>query len=111
MHGSPCSVGIGGRTEEIGHFARSCLEAQIGALLKYDAVHGTRLVVTLGEYLDCGGSYDAMAAALSVHRSTLKHRLRRIHEVSGHDLGIPDTRFNLHVATRAWRTIQVLRRS
>lgn len=83
----------------------------LGALLDYDAVHGTRLVATLGEYLDCGGSYDATAAALSVHRSTLKYRLRRIREVSGHDLGIPDTQFNLHVATRAWRTIQVLRRS
>ncbi len=154
MHGSPCSVGVGGRAEEIRDFARSYREAQLalemqkaigangqvtifdelgiyqvlgattdisaierfakawlGALLNYDAVHGTRLVATLGEYLDCGGSYDATAAALSVHRSTLKYRLRRIREVSGHDLGIPDTRFNLHVATRAWRTIQVLRRS
>jgi DNA-binding PucR family transcriptional regulator len=44
-----------------------------------------------------------------VHRSTLKYRLRRIHEVSGHDLGLPDVQFNLHVATRAWRTLRVLR--
>jgi len=77
----------------------------------YDAVHGKRLVVTLDEYLECGGSYDAKAAALSVHRSTLKYRLRRIREVSGHDLGIPDTQINLHVAPRTWRRIQVPRRS
>jgi sugar diacid utilization regulator len=64
----------------IERFAR----AWLGALLSYDAVHGTRLVGTLAEYLDCGGSYDATAAALSVHRSTLKYRLRRIREVSGH---------------------------
>jgi sugar diacid utilization regulator len=154
MHGAPCSVGVGGRCDEISDFPRSYREAQLalemqeaiggngqitifdelgiyqvlgtttdisaierfaktwlGALLNYDAIHGTQLLATLGEYLDCGGNYDATATALSVHRSTLKYRLRRIREVSGHDLGVPDTQFNLHLATRAWRTIQVLRRS
>jgi sugar diacid utilization regulator len=83
----------------------------LGTLLSYDAVHGTRLVPTLGEYLDRGGSYDASASALSVHRSTLKYRLRRIREVSGHDLAVPNTQFNLQLATRAWRTMQALRQS
>jgi sugar diacid utilization regulator len=83
----------------------------LGALLDYDAVHGAQLVTTLSEYLDSGGSYDTSATALSVHRSTLKYRLRRIREVSGYDLGVPDTQFNLQLATRAWRTLQALRRS
>jgi sugar diacid utilization regulator len=82
----------------------------LGTLTDYDSVHGSQLVATLSAYLDSGGSYDATANALSVHRSTLKYRLRRIREVSGHDLGDPDTRFNLQLATRAWRTTQVLRR-
>ncbi len=88
-------------------FARGWL----GALMDYDAVHGTQLVTTLTEYLDRGGSYDSTAAALSVHRSTLKYRLRRIREVSGYDLGVPDTQFNLQLAARAWRTLQALRRA
>ena len=46
---------------------------------------------------------------MSVHRSTLKYRLKRIREVSGHDLAIPDTQFNLQLATRAWRTLTALR--
>jgi DNA-binding PucR family transcriptional regulator len=46
-----------------------------------------------------------------VHRSTLKYRLRRIRQVSGHDLGAPDVQFNLHVAARAWRTLEALRQS
>ena len=83
----------------------------LGALIDYDAEHGTPLVLTLSEYLDCGGSYDASAKALSVHRSTLKYRLKRIRQVSGHDLGLPDVQFNLQVATRAWRTLQALRES
>jgi sugar diacid utilization regulator len=86
-------------------FARDWL----GALLDYDGVHGAQLVRTLSEYLERGGSYDSTATALSVHRSTLKYRLRRIREVSGYDLSSPDTQFNLQLATRAWRTLQALR--
>jgi len=65
--------------------------------------------MTLSEYLECGGNYDATARVLSVHRSTLKYRLRRIREVSGYDLRLPDTQFNLQLAARAWWTMQVLR--
>jgi sugar diacid utilization regulator len=83
----------------------------LGPLIDYDAEHGTSLVLTLSEYLDCGGNYDASARSLSVHRSTLKYRLRRIRQVSGHDLGRPDVQFNLQVATHAWRTLEALRPS
>jgi sugar diacid utilization regulator len=83
----------------------------LGALMDYDATHGSQLVMTLSEYLDRGGNYDATARALLVHRNTLKYRLRRIRDVSGHDLGIPDTQFNLQLASRAWRTAQALRGS
>ena len=80
----------------------------LGTLMEYDATHGAQLVLTLSEYLECGGNYDATARALSVHRSTLKYRLRRIREVSGHELSCPDTQFNLQLAARAWRTMQAL---
>jgi sugar diacid utilization regulator len=83
----------------------------LGPLIDYDAEHGMSLVLTLSEYLDCGGNYDASARALSVHRSTLKYRLRRIRQVSGLDLGRPDVQFNLQVATHAWRTLEALRPS
>jgi sugar diacid utilization regulator len=83
----------------------------LGRLVDYDSQHGTALVLTLSEYLDCGGNYDATARALSVHRSTLKYRLKRIREVSGLDIGIPDTQFNLQVATHAWRTLRAMRMS
>jgi sugar diacid utilization regulator len=86
-------------------FARQWL----GSLLDYDARKGSELVSTLCRYLECGGSYDGTAAALSVHRSTLKYRLQRIREISGHDLTEPDTNFNLQLATRAWQTLQSLR--
>jgi sugar diacid utilization regulator len=81
----------------------------LGSLLDYDARKHSELVATLGSYLDCGGSYDATSRALAVHRSTLKYRLQRIREISGHDLSDPDTHFNLELASRAWRTLSVLR--
>lgn len=81
----------------------------LGALLDYDSRKKSELVATLSQYLECGGSYNATADALCVHRSTLKYRLQRIREISGFDLADPDTHFNLQLATRAWRTLQALR--
>jgi DNA-binding PucR family transcriptional regulator len=82
----------------------------LGDLLDYDAnKEASDLVATLGHYLDLGGNYDATAHALSVHRNTLKYRLQRIREISGHDLGSPDVLFNLQLAMRAWRTAQAVR--
>ncbi|NMO89757.1 CdaR family transcriptional regulator [Actinomycetospora sp. TBRC 11914] len=81
--------------------ARAFVEDWIGSLLAHDAERQSDLVHTLGVYLDQGGDYDATAAALHIPRSTLRYRLRRIRELSGHDLGRTDTRLNLHVAVRA----------
>ena len=86
-------------------FVRSWLSA----LLDYDARRGSELVTTLSTYLECGRNYNATSAALGVHRSTLKYRLQRVRELSGHDLADPDAAFNLHLAARAWRTLQALR--
>jgi sugar diacid utilization regulator len=84
------------------------VEEWIGALIAYDSAHGAQLLSTLSSYLEWRGNYDATAAALFVHRNTLKYRLRRIREISGHDLKDPDTLFNLQLATRAWSTRRAL---
>jgi sugar diacid utilization regulator len=80
----------------------------LGLLLDHDAHNGTHLVATLHAYLECGGNYDATAADLSVHRSTVKARLARIRDVGRCDLSNPDTRFNLQLACRAWRVREAL---
>lgn len=80
----------------------------LGPLIAYDERKGSELVPTLCQYLECGGGYDRTASALSIHRSTLKYRLQRIREVSGHVLTDPDTSFNLQLCTRAWQTLQSL---
>jgi DNA-binding PucR family transcriptional regulator len=90
---------------EVERFVRDWL----GALLDYDTRRHSELVKTLSVYLEHGGNYDATARALVVHRSTLKYRLQRIRDLSGHDLNDPDCHFNLQLATRAWTTLRTLR--
>jgi sugar diacid utilization regulator len=80
----------------------------LGPLLDYDERRGASLVKTLSRYLDAGGNYDATAADLALGRSTVRYRLARIREVSGHDLSDPDTRFQLQLAAKAWFTLQAL---
>ncbi|MFE7853190.1 PucR family transcriptional regulator [Streptomyces sp. NPDC057403] len=94
-------LGPGNDLRELEGFVRECL----GRLIDYDAVHDTELVETLSRYFDCGGNYDDAAAALTVHRSTLRYRLQRIREITDHDLADVETRLNLQVATRVWKII------
>ena len=81
----------------------------LGSLLDYDERKGAELVHTLTQYLEHGGNYDATAATLSVHKSTLKYRLQRIREPTGLEPNDPDVHFNLQLATRAWGTLQAVR--
>jgi sugar diacid utilization regulator len=80
----------------------------LGSLLDYDERRNAELVQTLTQYLEHGGSYDATAAELCVHKSTLKYRLQRIRDLTGLELNDPDVHFNLQLATRAWGTLQAL---
>jgi DNA-binding PucR family transcriptional regulator len=83
----------------------------LGPLMDHDSNKGSQLVATLSAYLENGGHYDATAKLLVVHRSTLKYRLQQIRTVTGYDLGDPDTSFNLHLAARAWRTLEAMRQA
>jgi sugar diacid utilization regulator len=80
----------------------------LGCLIDYDARRKAELVRTLTQYLEHGGNYDATAAELSVHKSTLKYRLQRIRDLTGLELNDPDVHFNLQLATRAWGTLKAL---
>ncbi|WP_330229337.1 helix-turn-helix domain-containing protein [Nocardia sp. NBC_00508] len=80
----------------------------LGALLDYDRTRNTDLVHTLSQYLECGGNYDDSAAALHIHRSTLRYRLGRIREITGFDLRDVNTRFNLQAATRVWQFLSAV---
>jgi hypothetical protein len=56
------------------------------------------LTETARTFLDRAGSVQSTAAALSVHRQTLYHRLRRIEELTGLSLAAGQDRLTLHLA-------------
>jgi DNA-binding PucR family transcriptional regulator len=84
------------------------VQSQLGALLDYDAQKGADLVETLFHYLESG--LTAASEKLILHRNTLKYRLQRIQELSGHDLSDRGARFNLQLAARAWQVLKALDR-
>lgn len=87
------------------------MKAQLGALIDYDKLHHADLLVTLARYFDSGCNVDQAAAALSIHRNTVKYRLKRVRELLGQDLNDGPTRTNLHLATMVWLTLESLRRT
>lgn len=92
-----------GNSPEVHEFVMEWL----GPLLSYDREKRADLVMTLTQYLDCGGNYDAAAKSLTIHRSTLRYRLGRIRDISGRDLQDVEDRLNLHLATRILRVAGV----
>lgn len=100
-------IGTGDGEREADRFVREWL----GRLLDYDARHHTELVTTLSRYLESGGSYDTTSESLLIHRSTVRYRLQRIREITGHDLSDVETRLNMHVATRILYVLDAPRRA
>jgi sugar diacid utilization regulator len=69
----------------------------LGPLLDYDRLHAIELTPTLRVLLETGGP-SAAAAALFVHISTLKYRIRKIESILERDLQDPEVVFNIHLA-------------
>jgi purine catabolism regulator len=64
-----------------------------------DPRHGN-LRLTLRAWLESGGSNEQTAAALAVHRHTVRRRLERVETLLGVDLSNPQTRNDLYFALR-----------
>ncbi|MCC6223016.1 MAG: GAF domain-containing protein [Thermoleophilia bacterium] len=79
------------------------LELSVGRLLELDRRRGSDLFRTLEAYLESQGNARQTAAALYVHRNTLRQRLRRIHETIGLDPADPSVAFDLQLAVRLIR--------
>ncbi|GAB3155351.1 helix-turn-helix domain-containing protein [Amycolatopsis stemonae] len=63
------------------------------------------LLVTAETFLDRAGDSRAVAESLGVHRATVYHRLRRIEELTGFDLGDGERRLVLHLGIKAARLL------
>jgi len=92
---APCD-----RTDQL-RFARAVL----GSVIDYDRDHQTRLVATLGTWLDEGGSLTRTAAGLYVHPKTVRYRLRRVEELTHRDLSEQRDRFDAQLAIAILRAL------
>ena len=79
------------------------LEQAIARLLDLDRAHGSQLFRTLETYLENRGNAGQTAAALYVHRNTLRQRLRRIAGIIDVDPSDPAAWFDLVLAVRLIR--------
>lgn len=66
----------------------------------YDEEHGTELMETLFEYVQCAGSTTRASTMLSLHKNTLLYRLNRIREILGMDLSSGEDLFQLMLSYR-----------
>jgi hypothetical protein len=82
---------------------RAFADRELGALVSYDAAHGTRLVGDLAAFLEAGGNKALAASRAHMARPTFYQRLRLIEDVLGVSLADPESRASLHVALLALR--------
>ncbi|URN09936.1 helix-turn-helix domain-containing protein [Actinomadura madurae] len=77
------------------------LGGPLPALRAHDEKHGTAFLPTLAAWLDHYGDPKGTAEALDVHPNTLRHRLRRMTEVTPVDLSSSRTRLALRLQLTA----------
>jgi len=79
----------------------------IEPLTVYDEQYQTDLVGTLTTFLECDANVGATAARLITHRHTVRYRLERVRELSGHDVGLSDGREKLSLGLKAMRVLGI----
>ena len=82
-------------------------EETIAPLAAYDEQYATELVATVEAYLESDGVVSVAAERLFTHRHTIRYRLDRVRELSGHDLGLTDGRERLGLGLKAMRVLGI----
>jgi purine catabolism regulator len=72
----------------------------LAPLVEHDATGRGELIASLRAWLAHNGQWDPAAAALGVHRHTLRHRIAKVGQLLGRDLDSADTRAELWLALR-----------
>ena len=76
-------------------------------LSAYDEQYETELLSTVEAYLDNDGNVAATAQQLFTHRHTVRYRLERAKELSGHDVTSTEGREKLGLGLKAMRVLGI----
>ncbi|MFE3291366.1 PucR family transcriptional regulator [Rhodococcus sp. NPDC059234] len=79
-------------------------DTMIAPLVDHDARHGTELLGSLRAFLEANGHWESAAAALGVHRHTLRSRIRRIESLLNCELDSARVRAELLLAIIAYQS-------
>jgi PucR family transcriptional regulator, purine catabolism regulatory protein len=82
-------------------------EETVAPLVAYDEQYETDLLVTVDAYLDNDGNVTPTAERLFTHRHTVRYRLERVRELSGHDITSTEGREKLGLGLKAMRVLGI----
>lgn len=80
------------------HLLADFCETQLAPVLEYDRKHDAGYVQTLELYLNCGGSIQAVADAMYIHRNTILYRMNNIRRLLGSSLETQEERLPYQIA-------------
>jgi sugar diacid utilization regulator len=93
-------------SEEPGELERFYHET-LAPLAAYDEQYETDLVNSVETYLENDGNVAQTAASLFTHRHTVRYRLERVKELTGHDIGSSEGREKLSLGLKAMRVLGI----
>ena len=82
-------------------------EETLAPLTAYDEQYETELVTSVEAYLENDGNVAQTAAQLFTHRHTVRYRLERVRELSGHDISSSEGREKLSLGLKAMRVLGI----
>lgn len=95
---------LGGQSRET---LSAVASSALGPLEEYDAERNGDLVRTLDTYLTHNGQWEAAAAALGVHRHTMRNRMGKVAELLGKDIDSAHVRGELWLAVKAHELLRL----
>jgi sugar diacid utilization regulator len=94
---------LGTSREELMSFYSETVEP----LVAYDEQYETDLVATVETYLDSDANVPATAKEMFTHRHTIRYRLERVRDLSGHDATATEGRERLGLGIKAMRVLGI----
>ena len=94
---------LGGQSREA---LAAVASSALGPLERYDAARNGDLVRSLEAFLSHNGQWEAAAAAIGVHRHTMRNRMGKISELLGRDVESAHVRAELWLAVKARELIE-----
>ncbi|MBP2627520.1 MAG: hypothetical protein H6Q68_2231 [Firmicutes bacterium] len=83
------------------------IEDVIGKIIKYEQTNHSGLIATLKMYLKYNSKQVDVAKHMFLHVNTVQYRLKKIENILGNDLNVPEVRLNLWLALKLYHLLSL----